>query len=190
MTLPPVIRIFFALDLSATIKEELSHFIITLKKKSKSHAIRWTKAENLHITLHFLGEVREEHLGNMIENVRKEMKGIELGAMFSLGGLNLFPSPYRPRVIVLDIRPQAHLAMLAERVGRGIRAAHYKVENRPFRGHLTLGRIKQPKEVNLNFLTECNPPVIEKMNVTEVTLFRSEPQHDGSKYTELARFTA
>ncbi len=187
MTLPPVIRIFFAIDLPPIAKEKLSRYISMLKKKSKSNAIRWTKPENLHITLQFLAEVRSEHLSQLIERVRAELEGSIKRSTLTLGTIHLFPSPYRPRVIVLEMVPQDHLAKLAELIGRGIKASNYAIETRPFRGHLTLGRIKQPQDINLSFLSEAALPEVENIDMNEVILFRSEPLPEGSKYTVIER---
>lgn len=183
MTLPAVIRIFFAIDLPPAAKETLGGLIASLKKKSRSNAIRWSKPENLHITLQFLAEVRSEHLAVLIDRVRSEMEGVVSHTALTLGALRLFPSPYRPRVIVLDIASQTELAELSKIIGKGIQAAHYEVENRPFRAHLTLGRIKYPQNVDLNFLSEFTRAPFEKIEVSEVVLFRSEPQPEGSHYT-------
>lgn len=183
MTLPPVVRIFFAIDLPDTTKQMLSKYVGILKKRSKSKAIRWTKPENLHITLQFLAEVQSEHIATLVANVRKELIEKFQTLSIQIGAVKLFPNPYRPRVIVLDVSPQAQLAELAEHIARGIRASNYAVEDRPFRAHLTLGRIKHPHGLNLSFLSECSDPGIESIDVHEVVLFRSEPQEDGSKYT-------
>ncbi|MBX3708490.1 MAG: RNA 2',3'-cyclic phosphodiesterase [Gammaproteobacteria bacterium] len=189
MTLPPVIRVFFAIDLSESIKEKLGSFISILKKKSRSYGIRWAKPENLHITLQFLPEVKMEHLPVLNEKVRAEINEAAKISNLALGSLHLFPSPYRPRVIVLDIIPQDELVILSGRIGEGIKAANYEIENRPFRAHLTLGRIKQPQEMNLSFLSECKAPEVEKIDVSEIVLFRSEPQPEGSKYTVMEKIT-
>lgn len=189
MTLPQVIRIFFAVELPDEIKERLGRFISELKKKSKSHAIRWTKAENLHITLQFLAEVKTEDLVPLINNVRKQIDGALKGGLLSFGTLHLFPTPYRPRVIVLEITQQESLALLAELIGEGIKQSNYPIETRPFRAHLTLGRIKRPG-VNLQFLSSfAEPKVVEKIDMKEVVLFRSEPLPEGSQYTVLERFS-
>jgi 2'-5' RNA ligase len=187
MTLPPVIRIFFAIDLPLSAKETLGQFIGMLKKKSKSNAIRWTKPENLHITLQFLAEVQTSHLPTLIDKVKTEIKGMMKSSNLTFGTLHLFPNPYRPRVIVLDITPQNDIARLAELIGRGITSSQYDVETRPFRGHLTLGRIKQPQDIQLNFLAGCKLPAIPELEMKEVILFRSEPQPEGSKYTVMER---
>jgi 2'-5' RNA ligase len=187
MTLPPVIRIFFAIDLPAATKAKLGTFIGALKKKSKSHSIRWTKPENLHITLQFLAEVKTEDLGELVENVRLHIEGAIQHGLIKFGTLQLFPNPYRPRVIVLDLTPQEDLATLSKLIGQGITSTRYAIESRPFKGHLTLGRIKNPQGLNLNFLSECESPMIENIELNEVVLFRSEPQPEGSTYLALER---
>lgn len=187
MTLPPVIRIFFAIDLPEPAKERLGSYIGLLKKKSRTHGIRWTKPENLHITLQFLAEVHSEHLSMLLQNVRHRMAGAIHETVLTLGSLHLFPNPYRPRVIVLDVKPQDELGMLSGLIGEGIKAANYPIESRPFRAHLTLGRIKQPQGMSLSFLDEMQSAELEKIAVNEVVLFRSEPQADGSKYTILEK---
>ena len=187
MTLPPVIRIFFAIDLPAPTKEKLANFISTLKRKSKSHAIRWSRPENLHVTLQFLAEMHSEHLHLLINHVRAEVAGVIKEISLSFGRIHLFPNPYRPRVIVLDVTPQDELAMLSGLIGHGMKASNYQSENRPFRAHLTLGRIKHT-HANLNFLSEfTNTPVAEDILLKEIVLFRSEPQPEGSKYTVVER---
>lgn len=187
MMLPPVIRIFFAVDLPESARKKLGAFISHLKKKSRTHGIRWTRPENLHITLQFLAEVHTEHLPLLIDNVRAQIEKSMNHLQISLGSLHLFPNPYRPRVIVLDVAPQEDLLKLSARIGEGIQAANYEIEHRPFRGHLTLGRIKQPQGISLAFLNACDIPEFESLAVHEVVLFRSEPQPDGSAYTVLER---
>ncbi len=187
MTFPPVVRVFFALDLPADTKETLGKYVSSIKKRSKSNAIRWAKPENLHITLQFLAEVRSEHIKKLIENVKEEMLRSLQHLSLTIGSIKLFPSPYRPRVIVLDIAPQDQLAELAAHIGRGILATHYEVEDRPFRAHLTLGRIKHPHGLDLRFLSEFTDPQIDEIEVTEVVLFRSEPHEDGSTYTVIEK---
>lgn len=185
MTLPAVIRIFFAIDLPPLAKEQLAMFVESLKKKLKSNAIRWSKPENLHITLQFLAEVKTEHLDALQKNVRAHLKDAAPISAIQIGAIHLFPSPFRPRVIVCEITPQEELRMLAKLIGDGILATPYEIDERPFRAHLTLGRIKQPKVINPNFLNDVSPPNLEKIEIREIILFRSEPQADGSKYTIL-----
>lgn len=183
MTLPPVVRVFFAIEPSPAVKEEIGRFIGAMKKKSKSHAIRWTRPENLHITLQFIAEARAEHLPLLSERVRDNIAGKVPPSTVTFGGLHLFPNPYRPRVIVLEVVSQEILAVLSGLIGEGIATLGYELESRPFRAHLSLGRIKQPQGVDLSFLPEFSKQTHESMTVHEVTLFRSEPKPEGSVYT-------
>lgn len=187
MTLPSVVRVFFAVDLPPETKEALYGFMGKVKKRAKSHAIRWTKPENLHVTLQFLAEVRSEHIDAVIQEVSKLITQAAKSTKLTFGEVTVFPNPYRPRVIVLNIEPQEELAALSAIIGKGIQAANYAIEDRPFRAHLTIGRIKQPQGVDLRFLHEFNSPGIEDIEVNEVVLFRSEPQAEGSQYTVLER---
>jgi len=118
MTLPTVIRIFFAIDLPPLIKEQLGNYISQLKKKSRSHAIRWTRPENLHVTLQFLAEVKTDDVAHLLEQVRLEVENYMPRIVLEFGKIHLFPSPYRPRVIVLDLKPQDELAMLSGLIGK------------------------------------------------------------------------
>lgn len=187
MTLPPVIRIFFAIDLPDESKKKLGQYIGALKKKSKSRGIRWTKPENLHITLQFLAEVHTEHLPQLLSNVRTHLKTHKDILHLNMSHINLYPSPYRPRVIVLEVSPQEELASLSALIGKGIQDAHYEIESRPFRGHLTLGRIKHRQGVDLGFLNDHPVPTFDNIDINEVLLFRSEPQPEGSRYTIVDR---
>lgn len=187
MTLPPVVRVFFAVELPANAKDELTGFIGQLKKRSKANPIRWSRPENLHVTLQFLAEVRSQHIPELIENVKANIAEAVKHTKMKIGGIILFPNPFRPRVIVLDITPQDELAALSALIGQGIVKSSYAIEDRPFRGHLTIGRIKQPQGVDLRFLSEFKAPEIDEIEIGEVVLYRSEPQSEGSQYTVLER---
>lgn len=187
MTLPPVVRIFFAVDLPAPTKKLLGSYISSLKKQAKNQLIRWSLPENLHITLQFLAEVKSSDLGNLTESVRTALQDMTLSLTISFKQLQLFPTPYRPRVIVLEVKEQEALAVLAETIGASIILHDYTIDARPFRGHLTLGRIKQPQHADLSFLQQSSPPTLQEILVEEVVLFRSEPQQFGSHYTILER---
>lgn len=189
MTLPSSIRIFFALDLPSDMKEKLGDFINVLRKKSKFKMIRWTKPENLHITLQFLPEVHSEHLEQLMQNVQAKIIGMDKKLILNWGSLHLLPSPYRPRVIVLSMDSQEDLANLAELIGQGIQLSNYDIDKRPFHAHLTLGRIKHMQNTPLQFLEECSIPPLDELVIKEIVLFRSIPDTEGSKYIPLERIS-
>lgn len=186
MTLPELIRVFFAVNLNDHQKKCLREWMASLKVAAKSKNLRWTKSTNLHITLQFMPAVRTMDLPRLIQNTEKEIASIKTKIEFELGEIRLFPSPYHPRNMVLNLTPQVELAALSAAIGRGILATNYPIETRPFQGHVTLCRIKQPNLVNLDFLSKATLPDIGKIKVSEVILYRSEPQAEGSVYTPLS----
>lgn len=187
MILPPVVRVFFAIDLPDNTKERLAEYIESLKKVSKSSHIRWSRTENLHITLQFLAEVNSEHIDKMLAMVEAELAAEIKHFKITLRGLHLFPDPYRPRVLVVDLAPQAALAALSAKIGAGIQKAGIEIEARPFRGHMTIGRFKTIQKSAVNFLAKADAPSVGEIEIHEVVLFQSEPHPEGSHYIPLRR---
>ncbi len=67
-------RLFFAIPIPDLYKKELVH---SFPQKSY-HGIRWTKEDQLHITLHFLGPVAEEKVQELISHAAKVCKSFHL----------------------------------------------------------------------------------------------------------------
>lgn len=187
MALPASVRIFFAIDLKPQFRKVLAKHVSAFKKQATTNAIRWSKTQNFHVTLHFLPEVRLEDLPPLIETVRREIEELAKKFVLNFGEIKLFPSPYRPRVIVLEMQPNKMMDDLVEKIGSVIKKFNYKLDERPFRPHVTIGRLKSPK-LKLDFLRDQGFSEMPPMHVDEVVLFRSEPQPEGSLYTELALF--
>jgi RNA 2',3'-cyclic 3'-phosphodiesterase len=187
MILPPVVRVFFAAALPKDINDLVAHYIDELKTLSRTNKIRWTRAENLHITLQFLPEVKGEDVPNLLSCVENQLLAAHHPVSFHLRDLHLFPDPHRPRVIVMGVAPQSPLAEWSTLIGKGIQEAGYEIEDRPFRAHLTLARIKTSQTKTLNFLQEAVHVALPEIRLDEVVLFQSEPHPDGSHYIPLAR---
>jgi 2'-5' RNA ligase len=145
--------------------------------------VRWVRPENLHVTLRFLGDIDPARVAPLAAHVRAQTEAIAPFAL-RLGVLAAFPPGRRPRVVVLELAPEAPLAALAAGVERGVVAAGCSPEARTFRGHLTLGRVREggapPALAGL-----AVPPAV--FDVTESVLFESELHPSGSRYTPLER---
>ncbi len=175
-------RIFFAVDLPEKTKTEIGEISAELQKKHKHHAIRWTKPENMHVTLQFQANVNETDIPQLIQNVRAEIQGFESFEL-QLEKIELFPTPYRPHVISIKLNPNPVLAMLSSQIGSGVVKTGYEIEKRPFRGHLTLARLPPAKK--LFELDEITFSGLEKVRVQQIILYKSEPGEKGSRYTKL-----
>ncbi|MHB1948550.1 MAG: RNA 2',3'-cyclic phosphodiesterase [Gammaproteobacteria bacterium] len=180
------LRAFFAIDLTLEIKQSIGEIIAQLQTTHKHRATRWSKPQNLHITLQFLISVKPEDIDTLLNNVRAEIATFSTFEL-ELGALELFPTKYKPRIISMNISQQEILTELAKQIGKGILATGYEIERRPFRGHLTLARLNN---ISKDFaLPEIKLPDLQALVVKEVVLYSSEPSRQGSYYSILGKIS-
>lgn len=179
-------RAFFAIDLPDVIKRNISDLIRQLQNKYHHAPIRWVRTDHLHITLQFIEEIKIEHIPNLIEKVRHELKD-KRSIHIKINNIDLIPNSYKPRVISLKVTPEDAIADLSKCLGRAISQMGYPIEKRAFRAHLTLGRIRESRKALL--LENYSPPPIPSFRANSIVLYQSEPTHEGSNYYPLERIT-
>lgn len=149
------------------------------------HAVRWVGDESLHMTVKFLGSARPERLDALRLALTEALVSLVPATARSVG-VTAFPSVANPRVIcaLLEADGLVHLAAEVDRI-----AAHlgFPAETRPFRPHVTLGRVKDaapPTNLTmyLNNLIDTNH---ERLTANEISLFRSDLHPAGAIYTKL-----
>jgi 2'-5' RNA ligase len=178
-------RAFFAVALDAATRRAAAAWTHSLRGRSGGDAVRWVREESLHVTLHFLGDIDPARVPDLVRAVARETAGVEPFRL-GLGAAQLFPSERRPRVVALALEPLPPLEALVGAVARGAAAAGFAPEERPFRAHLTLGRVK-PRTAQRLDVTAPDTVGSEACDVTEAVLFRSELQRTGARYTPLER---
>ncbi len=110
--------------------------------KSSSAEVRWTKIPSIHLTLKFLGEIDPAIVPGMAKSL-SEISGQVPGFDLRLCGLGSFPSEKSPRIIWCGIHGNTDfLSRLQEKVETVCADFGFSTENRLFRPHLTLGRVK------------------------------------------------
>jgi 2'-5' RNA ligase len=182
------IRTFFAVDLDAPVRRAAAALARELQGLPGGDRVRWVRAEALHVTLRFLGATDPDLVPTLASRVEQRVAAVAPFRLH-LGAPHLFPSPRRPRVVALELRPLEPLEALAAAVERGVVEAGFAPEARPFRAHLTLGRVKNSRSRALD-VTAPDTTLDEALDVMEAVLFRSElPRSKGSqvRYTPLAR---
>lgn len=177
------IRAFFAVDLDAVARRAASEVARALRAAPGGDGVRWVRPEGLHVTLRFLGNIETERIPPLLRAVREQTADLR-PFQIRLGGAHPFPSPRRPRVVVLEVAPAEPLAELAEAVERGVVAAGFAAEPRPFRAHLTLGRVRGRRFPSA---TAAAAPEAAACDVEEAVLFRSDLDRSGARYTPLER---
>jgi 2'-5' RNA ligase len=176
-------RLFTAVPLS----EEARHGIVQRLNDALDHQLpgRAVRPENWHLTLRFLGEVDEVQR----DRVAAALDEADLGAPFQVrwGGLGAFPRAVRATVLWIGLdRGTEEAALLAEAVESAVQAAGFPAEERPFRSHLTLSRIRPHQDVTP--ILQAVDAVGIDMPVDRVVLYESHLGRGGARYEELESF--
>lgn len=179
-----MIRSFLAIEVPSSTKEEINKMITEFKKAD--YPVRWVEKENLHLTLIFFGEVKEDFLQKakiQIISVTKTLRPFEV----NLSGLGAFPSQRSPRVIWLSVKDgKDKVADLQTMIEKSLITIGYKPEARQFHPHLTLGRVKGIiKEPTKIFAQNYQSP---NFLVKALVLFKSTLRPEGPLYEKLHQF--
>jgi 2'-5' RNA ligase len=177
------LRAFFGIPLSEEARRVAGELQRRLRRLPGAESVRWVRPEILHVTLRFLGDVARERVPELAREVGRALAG-ETPFELRLGAVRGFPSARRPRVVALEVEEPERLVALAAAVERGTLAAGFAPEERGFRAHVSLGRLRDGR-----------PPAVETVAapdfppspVREVILYRSELSPSGSRYECLER---
>jgi RNA 2',3'-cyclic 3'-phosphodiesterase len=179
------IRSFIAIDLSDPARRQIEAFIQEVRKSDAQ--VGWVRVEGIHLTLKFLGNVAPE----LIEEIKPVLARIAAQTApirIEPAGCGAFPTIKSPRVIWVGLRGQSgRLAELARRVETAMVPLGFAPEGRPFRPHLTVGRVKGRLRLQAlqQILLAHLDFTAEPFDAAEVVLYKSELRPDGARYTPL-----
>ena len=144
------IRSFIAINLPPEIKEKLASVITQLKKANPRALIKWARPEIVHLTLHFLGGLEERELARVQEILASAVPS-QPSFHLEIDKLDCFPDLVRPRVLFVSCRQtdSHHLIDLRHQIGQELKKIGLPIDQRPWRLHLTLGRVKRPEKIKL-----------------------------------------
>lgn len=134
-------RLFLAINLPhqsiANLNRELSLIRTSLGEKN----IRWTKSENIHFTLAFLGDTPEEKL-QIIKDKLQIIANEYNPFWIRLRGLGVFPDINRPRILWIGSQAET-LEKIGHLLQTELKRAGFRIDDhKPFKAHLTIARIK------------------------------------------------
>lgn len=172
-------RLFVALDLAADVRTALAEWAAAVAPP----VVRRVAAANLHVTLAFLGS-RDENEARAIGDVLTACTRC-LGALHVAGALWL--PPRRPGVLTVALRPDPGLSALhADVVAALQRAIGFEPETRPFRPHVTVGRVARGTRIDTRRPLEPPAPSLS-FEPPALTLYRSHTGAGGARYEPLER---
>jgi 2'-5' RNA ligase len=180
-----LLRAFVAIDLPDDVRAELARTQAKLKKAEAR--VSWVPLRNIHLSLAFLGDIPQALVPRLSPAFDIAGEGLQ-PFEFVVNGIGSFGSKRRPRVIWAGVqRPPESLFALQEKVADIARRFDIPVERRKYKPHLTLGRVRGPR--NLDALTSAMSSAMNTRHgvvpVTRFSLMRSELRPDGAEYTVL-----
>jgi 2'-5' RNA ligase len=185
-------RLFVAIELDDVARQAILAEQNRLKpffESSGRSSLRWVKPEHIHLTLVFLGELRQDDGDKVIEVMSEAIQHDRFAIAF--GGLGVFPPRGLPRVLWLGLQHGSRDLVavqqrIIKRLGRLDAVAHER--ERTFRPHLTLARWRTSTGADRRTVLGLNKPEgIAQLAVTHVALIQSRLSSAGPSYTALCR---
>ena len=180
-------RLFFAIDFTHQLKDELSGCIAELKRYAP--LFNWVRRDALHLTIKFLGEVDTEKLDLIKESVNNAFSEINV---FDLESTNpgFFPNKRNPRVYFLGLLPSEQLTRVFSVLEDKMQKAGYEKEKRNFHPHITLCRIKE-RVINPDILLRLENYKFNtfRLQVDQIILLQSTLTPTGARYTPVQKFS-
>jgi 2'-5' RNA ligase len=183
-----MIRAFIAVDIPDAVRASVAEAQARLKRAPVSVKISWTKIENWHLTLQFLGYVDEavtSVIASALDGLAKTHSSFDL----AIGGAGAFPNEHRPRVLWVGCDDRdGKLKALAGAVQGAMKELGFEPEDREFSAHLTLARMRfpRPDDALTRALDSIRNAAFGTMRVEAMHLFESQLQPQGPVYRKLS----
>ncbi|MCB9100043.1 MAG: RNA 2',3'-cyclic phosphodiesterase [Anaerolineales bacterium] len=188
------IRTFIAVELPDNARQIITQLQSRLKGLAPPHTVRWTASQNIHLTLHFLGDIQSDEL-DQINNALQTSTQTAQSFSLTLGELGCFPNMRRPRILWVGVHGETQpLIALHRRLGVALQTAiNFTPESRPYAPHLTIGRVnsggpaRHIPQLSQMLATEQAVGRLVTFEVDHISLIKSELKPTGSIYTPLTR---
>jgi len=178
-------RAFLGLDVPESARRVLSGMRAGLKQDNPSHpGLRWTRPENLHLTVRFLGDI-DESVGDMLTSrLRGSLRSF--GPVFvQIDGVSWFP-PRRPVVLAAGLAPSRRLDQLFEIVENEVVSMGVAAESRSLRPHITVARLSRRET---RHVPEVHEQVSAEFWCQELILFQSRLLPAGAQYAHFGEIS-
>lgn len=184
-----MIRAFIAIDFPTPIRQKIKQLSDELQTQTPPDALKWVSAENMHLTLRFLGELPEP----TINEIKTRLKNSPFAVppfKISFKGLGMYPNIRQPRVIWLGITNTEPLRQIYRDIQQSLESINVPPDNKPFSPHLTLARLRrhvtkeQAQQVG-NRLSQFKVGEIGPCTIQAIHLYQSQLTGQGPIYTPL-----
>jgi len=180
-----LIRSFLAIEIPGPILRKVGEVQGGLKLSRAD--VRWTNPETIHVTLKFFGNIEESRIDPILKSIEAPIRNT-LPFSVKVRGVGAFPHLKNPRVIWIGLVDEKEtLTSLQKQIETYLEKIGFQPEDRPFRPHLTLGRMKSSrgKEALVGRMEKYREEEFGDFQVERVVLFKSDLRPSGPIYTSL-----
>jgi 2'-5' RNA ligase len=183
------IRVFLGVSFPLAVTRRIADEAAALRAEVERAGwkVAWVPAQNLHVTVKFLGMVEAPSVEGIAGRLGRELAArpsFELEAR----GMGAFPGPLSARVLWVGVKPSPALAALQQDVERWLEETGFPREQRPFHPHVTVGRVKEPGgEPIAPLLAARESAVYGAGRISEIVIYESRTSRSGSEYAALHR---
>lgn len=179
-------RAFLAFDISETVRERLA--VAQRELKSTGAEVSVVARENLHFTVKFLGDVPDQVAGIIDERLASlNLRAIDV----TVNGLGAFPDRRHPRVVWAGVNAadEATVSQTAAAILVALKDVG-KPEDKSFRPHITLARVKSPRNIVtlVDFVTKNSGREFGPTRISSLKLKSSQLTPNGSVYTDVREY--
>lgn len=184
-------RVFISLNLTEEKKREFSEIQNRVKDLLDNRAvdsIKWEGEDKFHQTIFYLGDVPENVIGKISADLEKIKSEINFNKInFIAKEICAFPNLRYPRVLTIGLEnPDGNAFLLYDKICEKLSPYGFSPDKK-FHPHITLGRVKRDKKVNLVSLKEKINFTIE-FSCEDFFLMESKLDSRGSVYREIKKF--
>lgn len=179
---PPSRRLFVA----APLPEAMKIWLEDAQDRYPFGGIRWVRSRNLHLTIHFLGQVAESARAELEADL-KSIARQQFPFRLALTQIGPGPGSRKPRMIWVKFEDPGAFEALTRQMRQRMLSYTERPDSREQRPHITLARL------NRDFITPGKFPIIQPeepmyLEIKSLELWESQLSHDGAEYDRIARF--
>jgi len=179
-------RTFIAIPIQADPRLRETH--TKLRNELKNEKIKWVDADHFHLTLFFVGDTTDaqvEQVDRMLAGLVKDFSCFTI----RLEGLGVFKNMRKPRVLWAGIKDYAPMLDVKQAVDRQMSSLGFEPDNREFKPHLTLARIKwlDDREKFQRLIAGYENQQWQSASINQIIYFESRLTKSGPVYTPIGR---
>ena len=179
-----MIRLFVSVKIPSEVKENLINTCKQIAPNPDNY--RWEISSKIHLTIKFIGEVDE----NLVADIDHEIKFVENfdSFHFSVIRFGFFFRQSKPKILWVGLETHESIYNLTEELNQRLSKFSIPVENRKFKPHLTMLRIKN--DPGTDFINKFKQYSFDDYKFTskEITLVKSRLMQTGAQYTDIKKY--